>query len=237
MSTLFYANSPDLGAAPAGLQQLRAKFGPGAAVLAAHLVLFYAAYSGMLTRIVDAAIPDAVMVSFVEAPVQPPPAAPKVVPVVQLPPPALPQVPIPVVQIAQQQNVITTVQTSAPAEVRAVTPAPAHAAVAVAAAPVAAPVPTTPPTITSGIEYIKEIQPLYPQMSKRMGEQGRVTLRILINEKGTPEQAQVLNSSGSQRLDEAGRQAALRCLFKPYIKDGRAMAVFAIVPVNFTLST
>ncbi|QYF95527.1 energy transducer TonB [Massilia sp. PAMC28688] len=236
MSALFYSDIPDPGTAGSGLARLRAKFGPLAAVLGAHAVLFYAAYSGMLTRMVDAALPDAVLVSFVApvAEVKPPPAAPKLVPVVQLPPPALPVVPVPEVQFAPQQNVITTVQSSAPAEVRPVPPPPAPV---VAAAPAPAAVASTPRTITSGVEYVREPQPVYPQMSRRMGEQGRVMLRILINEKGRPEQALVHSSSGSPRLDEAGRQAALRAQFKPHMEDGRAVAVYVIVPVNFQLAS
>jgi protein TonB len=62
-------------------------------------------------------------------------------------------------------------------------------------------------------------------------------LRILVNEKGQPEQVLVQTSSGSARLDEAGRQAALRALFKPHIEDGRAVAVFVIVPLNFQLAS
>lgn len=235
MSTLYFSTGPDMGDARAGLDKLRAKFGPVATVFALHAVVFYAAYSGMLTRIVDAAIPDAVMVSFVQPQpeIKTPPAAPKLVPMAQLPPPSLPVVPIPVVQIAQQQNVITTVQ-SAPAEVRPMAP---PVPVAVAAAPAAAPAPSMPRTITTGVEYVKEPQPVYPQMSKRMGEQGRVMLRILVNERGTPDQVQVHSSSGSPRLDEAGRQAALRAQFKPHMEDGRAVAVYVIVPVNFQITS
>ena len=235
MSTLFYSDSPAPGAARTGVHALGAKFGPVAMVLGAHAVLFYAAYSGMLTRMVDAVVPDAVMVTFVAPDVTPPPAAPKLVPMVQLPPPALPVVPVPVVQIAPQQNVITTVQSSAPAEVRPVTPPPV--AVAVAAAPAPAPVVSAPRMVSSGVEYVKEPQPVYPPMSKRMGEQGRVMLRILITEKGMPEQVSVHSSSGSSRLDEAGRQAVLRALFKPYMEDGRAVAVYRLVPVTFQLTS
>jgi protein TonB len=70
-----------------------------------------------------------------------------------------------------------------------------------------------------------------------MGEQGKVVLRILVNEKGLPDQVHVQTSSGFARLDEAGRQAALRALFKPYMEDGRPVAVFVIVPLNFTLAS
>lgn len=240
MSALYFSQAAQPGHAGAtgmtSLARLRTKFGPGAAVLAAHVVLLYAAYSGTLTRIANVAIPHAVIVNFVEpAPdIKTVPAAPKVVPLAQMPPPALPTVPVPVVQVAAQPNVITTVQSSAPAEVRPVTPA---APVAVAAAPVAAPAPVAPRTITSGVEYVREPQPVYPPMSRRMGEQGRVMLRILVNERGTPDQVQVHSSSGSARLDEAGRQAALRAQFKPHMEDGRAVAVYVIVPVNFQLAS
>ncbi len=87
------------------------------------------------------------------------------------------------------------------------------------------------------MQYILAPQPVYPQMSKRMGEQGKVVLRILVNENGKPDQVTVQTSSGSARLDEAGRQAALRALFKPHMEDGRAVSVYAIVPLVFTLAT
>ena len=74
-------------------------------------------------------------------------------------------------------------------------------------------------------------------MSRRLGEQGTVLLRILVNEKGLAEKVLVQTSSGSSRLDEAGRQAALRALFKPHLEDGRAVAVYVLVPLNFQLPT
>ena len=109
-----------------------------------------------------------------------------------------------------------------------------------AAGPAAAPArrrPAAPRTITSGVEYLRAPQPEYPALSKRMGEQGKVVLRILVNEKGLPDQVLVQTSSGFARLDEAGRQAALRALFKPHLEDGRPVAVFVIVPLNFQLAS
>lgn len=226
MSTLAFSTGP--GDARAALEKLRAKCAPMATVVLAHAILFYAIYSGMLTRMVDAVVPQAVMVSFV-APVEPPPpAAPKVVPMAQLTPPAMPFVPVPVVQVVvQQSNAISVTHTPPP-----VAPAPVQAAAAPAAAPVAA----GPKTITSGVDFIQAPQPVYPQMSRKMGEQGKVVLRILVNEKGLPSQVSVQSSSGSTRLDEAGRQAVLRALFKPYIEDGRAVSVYVIFPLNFELT-
>lgn len=234
MSALTFSTAAELGDARSTLEKLRATCGPLASVIAIHALLFYFVYSGMLHRMVDVALQPAVMVNFVELPVpKEPPAAPKLVPLVQLPPPVVPVVPVPVVQIAVvPQNTITVEQSAAPVAPRA----PVQVAAAPApAAPVAGP--ATPKTITSGIEYIHPPQTVYPMMSKRMGEQGKVVLRILVNEKGLPDQVQVQTSSGFARLDEAGRQAGMRALFKPRLEDGRAVAVYVIVPVNFTLAT
>ena len=107
------------------------------------------------------------------------------------------------------------------------------------AGPVAPPTPApaapaAPKTIT-GVEYIRAPQPVYPSMARRMGESGIVMLRVLIGEKGQAEQVTIQKSSGSEKLDEAGRQAVLRALYKPYIEDGKAIPVYALVPINFQL--
>jgi periplasmic protein TonB len=230
VSTLTFSTGPDLGDARAALEKLRTSFGPLSLVIVAHAVLFYFIYAGLLTRLVDAAMPTPVMVTFVapEQPKAPPP--PKLEPVAKLAPPVLPSVPVPVVQVAVQPNVITVTQA----------PPPVEKAPPVQAAPVAPPAPpsvsTVPKTITSGVTFIQEPQPVYPQMSKRMGEQGKVILRILVNEKGQPDQVTVQTSSGSSRLDEAGRQAAQRALFKPHVEDGRPVPVYVLIPLTFELS-
>ena len=235
MHALTFSTAPELGHARGALEKLRAKWGSLAMVLAVHAALFYVACSGMMSRMVDAALPKAVLVTFVAAtppPTAPPPAAPKVMPLVQLPPPMLASVPEPVILNAPQADTITVTQSSVPAE----PPTVQVATVNTPAAPVAAAA-STPKTITSGVEYLQPPLPVYPPMSRRMGEQGRVMLRILVNEKGLPDQVQVHTSSGSARLDEAGRQAALRAQFKPHMEDGHAIAVYVIVPLNFQLSS
>ena len=69
-----------------------------------------------------------------------------------------------------------------------------------------------------------------------MGNEGAVTLRVLINEKGRAEKVEVQKSSGSLRMDDAARDAVIRALFKPYLEDGKPTPAYAIVPINFTLS-
>ena len=99
----------------------------------------------------------------------------------------------------------------------------------------APPPPPLLPKIISGVEYLKAPKPEYPPLSKRMGEEGRVTLHVLVNEKGHPDQVNVQQTSGSSRLDDEARQAILRSQFKPHIEDGKAIAVYTIVPITFHL--
>ena len=101
---------------------------------------------------------------------------------------------------------------------------------------VQAPAPTPPITkIISGVEYLKPPELDYPPLAKRMSEEGRVTLRVLVNEKGNPDQVDVQQTSGSPRLDEEARRAILRSQFKPHIEDGKAIAVHTVVPITFHL--
>jgi protein TonB len=94
--------------------------------------------------------------------------------------------------------------------------------------------PAQPKTIST-VEYLQPPQPEYPAMSRRMGEQGKVLLRILVDEHGRAERIDLQRSSGFPRLDEAARVAASRALFKPHVEDGRAIPVYVVVPVGFSL--
>lgn len=232
MSAMAWSNGPDFSAAASLADRLRARFGPVAAVVAVHALLFYLVSSGMLARVAEIAMPQVVDVTFVSEPEPPapaPPALPKTVTLAQLPPRVMPAVPL--IEIANPPPDAITLPQAAPPPVSAPAEAPRVAAVS---APAPAPA-SGPKTISSGVEYIQAPRPVYPSQSRRMGEQGKVVLRVLVNERGHPDQVLVQHSSGSSRLDEAGRQAALRALFKPHLEGGRPVAVFVIVPLNFQL--
>ncbi|MRV75416.1 TonB family protein [Duganella sp. FT92W] len=200
-------------------------------VVGLHVGLAAMLQSGMLHSAVQAVMPEPVMVTFVTPP--PPPESkpqPKTVEVAKAPtvaPPPLPQLNI------QVENTITL----PPPAPRVAQEAPATPAAAPAAppAPPAPPAPATPRTV-QGVEYVRPPALVYPSVSKRLGETGVVMLRVLISEKGQAEQVQIHKSSGFTNLDEAGRQAAMRALFKPYVEDGKAVPVYVLVPINFQLS-
>lgn len=141
--------------------------------------------------------------------------------------------------------------TSVPAQESRVSPAP-PASVAVPIAPAASAAPVTTPVVqtalaapaqaaprgpvtVSSVEYLQPPKPDYPRVAKRAGEQGKVVLRILIDDKGLPERVDIQQSAGYTRLDEAARAAALRAVFKPHLEDGQPVSAYVLVPINFAL--
>jgi len=61
----------------------------------------------------------------------------------------------------------------------------------------------------------------YPPQSKRLGEEGSVTLRLFIKEDGTMSDVQVATSSGFPRLDEAAVRKARRWRALPAMENGK----------------
>ncbi|MFJ2989334.1 energy transducer TonB [Collimonas sp. NPDC087041] len=211
------------------------RIGPLGTILLLHVAFFWALENGLIHQAAQA-LPKEIIASFITpekapepTPPKPQPAQPKTVAIVKksITPPR----PIPVVNNTPSETAIS-VPTPPPQPPQREEPV---AAAAPAPAPVAAP--AQPRTITSGVEYIQPPDVKYPAVSKRMGEEGKSVIRVLINEKGRAERVEVQKSSGSSRLDDAAKQAVMRALFKPYMEDGKALPVFAIVPINFQLSS
>lgn len=226
MQTMTFPAGGGFASSPAGSDKLTKI----AVVVALHAALGYAFVNGTMHRLVDR-LPEVVNVTFVAPPPPPPPAAqPKTVAVAPKAPSISPP-PLPILPVVIENTITPPVQ----ARVTEAAPATPVAAAPVAAAPAAPAVPAGP-RVVSAVEYIRAPQPVYPSVSRRMGEQGVVTLRVLVNEKGHAEQASVQKSSGSSNLDEAGRAAVMRALFKPYVEDGKAQPVYVVVPINFQMS-
>lgn len=67
------------------------------------------------------------------------------------------------------------------------------------------------------------LPPRYPPDAARRGQQGQVTLSILVATDGSVLSADVAESSGFPALDRAAREAALKWRFRPGMRDGMAM--------------
>ncbi len=70
-----------------------------------------------------------------------------------------------------------------------------------------------------------------------MGEEGKVLLKVLVNENGKVVEAGVMESSGYERLDASAMEAVRRWEFVAQERNGKVVASWVIVPVNFTLNS
>ncbi len=77
--------------------------------------------------------------------------------------------------------------------------------------------------------------PEYPAMSRRLGEQGRVVLRVELDETGRVVAARVKETSGFRRLDDAGLVAVKTWHCNAPTRDGQAVKAIALQPFNFVL--
>ena len=79
------------------------------------------------------------------------------------------------------------------------------------------------------------VAPVYPAASLRASEEGVVTFRVLVDERGRPLQVDVMKSSGHPRLDEAAKKAVSRWVFVPPSRDGQPVRSWSRVQVRFEL--
>ena len=215
-----------------------------AGIALAHGAALWALQGVLSHRQPEEVIVPAVLLSeFVAPPAPPAPPPPK--PVVPTPPP-----PVPTPRVAKPAP------QPRPTPVRAPEPTPAPivnaedapnapvvrppVATPVSAAP-AAPAPSAAPATprmelpSSNAAYLKNPSPAYPSISKRMGEQGKVLLRVLISAEGLPEQVEIKQSSGYERLDRQAHDTVLRWRFVPGKRNGTPEAMWYLVPINFVL--
>lgn len=84
-------------------------------------------------------------------------------------------------------------------------------------------------------DYLKNPAPPYPPLSRRLGEEGRVLVRVLVDQEGRPRTVALDASSGHSRLDNAALQAVRRWRFMPAKLDERPVSEWVVVPVVFSL--
>ena len=97
--------------------------------------------------------------------------------------------------------------------------------------------PNPDPLPSTRLEYASAPAPTYPREALLNGIQGTVVLKVLVDVDGKPLSVEIERSSGNRRLDDAARRQVLRkWMFRPAIRDGQAVQVYGIVPVNFSLS-
>ncbi|PTD98157.1 energy transducer TonB [Pseudothauera lacus] len=83
--------------------------------------------------------------------------------------------------------------------------------------------------------YLNNPPPPYPPMSRRLGEEGRVIVRVALDALGKVVEIGLERSSGHRRLDRAAVDAVRAWRFEPARSGGRAVAASVLVPVDFRL--
>lgn len=157
----------------------------------------------------------------IKPPEPPAPTPPKPRPVAPRPAPLRPPEPV---------------QLAAPAE------SPAPPTLAVPPAPTfVEPAPPAPPAPAEIIkprfdaDYLLNPKPAYPPLSRRMGEEGRVVLRVHVRADGSASDVQLQATSGSPRLDQAALDTVRRWKFVPARRGDEAVAAWVLVPIVFSL--
>ncbi len=104
-------------------------------------------------------------------------------------------------------------------------------------APPPAQIQTGPVMLSSelSVSCPKLTAPAYPSLSRRMGEEGKLVLRVELDETGRVDEARVVNSSGFTRLDNAALAAVKVWQCKPSLRNGQPVRAVALQPFNFVL--
>lgn len=88
-----------------------------------------------------------------------------------------------------------------------------------------------------GAAYLNNPAPAYPSSARRLGEQGRVLLKVLVSESGLAESVQLDTSSGYEKLDRAAIEAVKKWSFIPARRSNQPISAYVLVPVKFSLGS
>ena len=93
--------------------------------------------------------------------------------------------------------------------------------------------PDVMPTPIGGMKAIAE-NVVYPETAKISKLEGRVLVKVLIDEKGNVTSTEIVESL-SIECDNAPAEAIKKVKFTPAMKDGKAVKCEVVVPVQFKL--
>lgn len=199
-------------------------------VLAVHVLALWALLAYRLIPLPTETV--TLMVNFI-APPAPQAVAPRpsVAPPEPKPPAPKPRPPVPSPQLLAEATPSEPLA-SAPAPVS--TPEPVAPAVT-PAAPLALPV--GPVALGGELAVVcpQRRAPAYPAQSRRLGETGKVILRVTLDERGKVAKAMLERSSGYPRLDEAALGAVREWQCTPARRNGQPVEATALQPFNFVL--
>lgn len=90
-------------------------------------------------------------------------------------------------------------------------------------------------TASFNAAYLHNPAPDYPSVSRRLGEQGKVLLRVQVTADGAAGSVELQTSSGSTRLDRAALEAVKKWRFVPAKRGEQPVSALVVVPVRFSI--
>ena len=84
-------------------------------------------------------------------------------------------------------------------------------------------------------QALQSLEPLYPELSRRKGEEGLCVVALRISSVGVVEEARIEKSSGYRRLDEGALEQVRKVQFKPAMKGQKAVATEKKIVFKFEL--
>jgi protein TonB len=75
---------------------------------------------------------------------------------------------------------------------------------------------------------------VYPEIARRNGVEGKVTIQVYIDRRGKPVRTKVAQSD-NRILEQAAIDAILGTTFTPAIQNGNPIGVWMTIPVDFQL--
>ena len=192
-------------------------------VLVLHGILLWLIQSGLARQAITLTQESVEALLLTDAPPPPPPVAAPKTPSPKTPLPPVIQPPI---------TAATPVITAPTAPAINVTPTQSTPPTAPTASSAPSPSIRTGAAIQPGASCAK---PDYPSASRRLEEEGTVSLKFLIGVDGRVLQAEIEKTSGFPRLDEAARNALSKCQFRPGTIDGKAEQSWASIKYTWRL--
>ncbi|MBI4829066.1 MAG: energy transducer TonB [Nitrospinae bacterium] len=187
-------------------------------VLALHGIILAGLWSYQIAAPKEALT---VFVNFINPPAPEKPAAP-------------PQAPKPRLPLEQKAEPLAARAPVTLSDEPVTEPPPPEPVIESAPEPVA---PMEPVALASQLAVVcpERAAPRYPLQSRRLGQQGRVTLRVELDETGAVAAAAVSSSSGYPKLDEAALAAVTAWKCAPVTRDGAPARAVALQPFDFIL--
>jgi protein TonB len=194
-------------------------------VIIIHVIVGYAFYSGLASRLVQTIIPPVEIAQIdkpkdVDKPPPPPPKLEEIKPYV--PPPEF-------VDIQQQAEPTTAIAVQSQVQAP-VTPTQV-------AAPPAPPAPKPGTNIKMDPKHPLKIgEDYYPDASKRAGEEGRCIVTVTVSADGRITNEAIQTSSGFPRLDEACLKGVHGQRMIPATEDGKPVEKTVALPIVWKLT-